>query len=86
MSTRMEMKFWVDDGSLGTYLMCLNWTTAVPTNKYGGQKGMTRFGQGFELVGHLHNVILLGWRYGLVSDPIVRSILYLRLTSFDSTH
>lgn len=82
----MEMKFWVDDGSLGTYLMCLNWTTAVPTNKYGGQKGMTRFGQGFELVGHLHNVILLGWRYGLVSDPIVRSILYLRLTDFDSTH
>ncbi len=55
--------------------MRLNWTTAVPTNKYGGQKGMTRFGQGFELVGHLHNVILLGWRYGLVSDPIVRSIL-----------
>lgn len=55
--------------------MRLNWTTGVPTHKYGGQMGMTRFGQGFELVGHLHNVILLGWRYGLVSDPIVRSIL-----------
>lgn len=42
----------------------------LPT-KYGGQKGMTRFGQGFELVGHLHNVIISGWRSGLVSDPFV---------------
>lgn len=36
---------------------------------------MMRLGQGFKRVGHLHNVILLGWRAWLGVSPNCQGIL-----------